>query len=265
MPKPLRPRPREDQQQPGQRKKHWKTGGDGKSKWFSPHKTTSHSDEQCLKQKATKKEKASSIEFPNIGSARISRTAEPEQSTFAFSFTFVRTTLAKGAKEFQIPAEPDQPAVVLGSSPEERLERRTANILGLFGALGEVSDGESYSVTSPDLSSVEKNGNGINNTSLMMLVDSGAPGYYLDTELAPGIQRRMTNHVEHQVVSQDDRHWKTRRERRPDRRHFWYRHRLGQRETPDCILGHYRAWCRTASILCSCGIEHGSSYHFDSI
>lgn len=46
------------------------------------------------------------------------------------------------------------------------------------------------------LSSVEHSGNGIKSTFLIMLVDSDASGYYLDSELAPGIQFRVTNYAE---------------------------------------------------------------------
>ena len=47
-PQPLRPKPKQQQQK--HKENHWKkAGGEPGLKWFSLHKTTNHSDTECLK------------------------------------------------------------------------------------------------------------------------------------------------------------------------------------------------------------------------
>lgn len=89
-------------------KKKWKKGkkkgsGDGQPKWCSYHNTTTHSDDECHKQKELKGlaaslallQSAGNTNNSNVGTANLAQHQGSEPSTFGFSFSAMRDSLAE--------------------------------------------------------------------------------------------------------------------------------------------------------------------------
>ena len=184
------------QQQP----KHWKKGRDSKSKWCPFHKTKSHSDEQCLKQKKMKQQSggahfAQKINFSNVSSP--AQATEPEKPLFRYSFS-VRPSLSTVEGDSTTPAA-GKPVILLGPSPSDMLQKQAADTMGLFGAFGGSLHGAA------NIAITKASGNGISSNSLTMLVDSGATANHLDSNLAPGLKHRIADYKEleqpHKVIT----------------------------------------------------------------
>lgn len=196
---PQRPQQQKQQQSSNgaKGKKVWKKGGGGDPppKWCSFHKTTTHSDAECLKQQARNSQHQAQANFANLGSVRLAQCDNSGVPTFGFSYSTVGGSAAAAASSTK-PAADAETAIQLGPPVSEILKNNHDSAPGLFGAFG-----ASYMTTSPALAA---SGPGPG-SQITMMVDSGASEHFLDPLLIPGLRGLMSDYcsldVPHKIVT----------------------------------------------------------------
>lgn len=159
-------------------------GRGGGAKWCSLHNTTSHSDQECLKQKSN----------GNTGSANFANIYSPHQSESPVNTTVATTSAATGGYmggySFMASAAAE-PAPQERPTEAREKELSGSETLGLFGALG--GGGESTALMAMAEEYEDYGGFGNNGGSVKLLVDSGASEHYLDDR--PGLRERLSDYV----------------------------------------------------------------------
>ena len=134
---------------PTNKGKKWKKGNNGNSggepKWCSYHHTKTHSDTECHKQReinaianATAKanlavsKRPNQADFPNVGSAHLTQPAQPEPTTFGFSFSAMGASLAEAAASPNTDTSTSKETTNKASSPETQNYRLPEGVFGAF-------------------------------------------------------------------------------------------------------------------------------------
>ena len=159
-------------------------GRGGGTKWCSLHNTTSHSDQECLKQKIN----------GNTGSANFANIYSLNQSESPVNTTMETTSDVTGGYMggFSFTA-----STAVEPTPQERLTKECekelsgSETLGLFGALGGGGESTALMVIAEEYEGSDVFGK--NDRFIKPLVDSGASEHYLNGR--PGLRERLSDYV----------------------------------------------------------------------